>query len=153
MFSNGQFATSADTTFYITETQNNVCTTTNLKGVMNFDETTLLTYPGASGAFDFGANIPSTITSIGSRAFQNCSSLTSITIPSGITSIGSNAFNGCSSLLSVNLLPTTPPTLGNTFVFNNNATGRTFYIPENTYPDYSTATNWSIFASDMEEVI
>ena len=34
------------------------------------------------------------LTSIGNYAFQNCSSLTSITIPNSVTSIGSNAFYG-----------------------------------------------------------
>ena len=36
-----------------------------------------------------------TFTSIGSNAFNGCTSLKSLTIPSGITSIGSNAFDGC----------------------------------------------------------
>ncbi len=38
---------------------------------------------------------------IGSRAFNNCSSLTSLTIPNSVTSIGEWAFEGCSSLTSI----------------------------------------------------
>ncbi len=38
--------------------------------------------------------IPDGVTSIGSKAFYNCSGLTSITIPDSVTSIGSNAFDG-----------------------------------------------------------
>ena len=43
------------------------------------------------------------MTSIGSSAFQNCSSLTSVTLPGSVTSIGSSAFQDCSSLTSVTL--------------------------------------------------
>ncbi len=42
--------------------------------------------------------LPEGITSIGSGAFQDCASLTSITIPASLTSIGSRAFWGCTSL-------------------------------------------------------
>ena len=49
--------------------------------------------------------IPSTlggypVTSIGDRAFEYCSGLTSVTIPSGVTGIGDYAFLGCSGLWS-----------------------------------------------------
>ena len=58
------------------------------------------------------ANIPASVTyngttysvtSIGDRAFYNCSSLTSVTIPNSVTSIGRSAFYGCSSLTSVTI--------------------------------------------------
>ena len=40
---------------------------------------------------------------LGSRAFYNCSGLTSLSLPSGITSIGSEAYCGCSGLTSLYL--------------------------------------------------
>ena len=47
--------------------------------------------------------IPSSVTSIGDKAFYGCSSLTSITIPASVTSIGEWAFSGCSSLTSITI--------------------------------------------------
>ena len=48
-------------------------------------------------------SLPSGITSIGWEAFSGCSGLTSLSLPSGITSIGSKAFSGCSGLTSLSL--------------------------------------------------
>ena len=45
--------------------------------------------------------MPDSVTSIGSSAFSGCSSLTSITIPDSVTSIGGNAFRDCSKLVEV----------------------------------------------------
>lgn len=45
--------------------------------------------------------IPNSVTSIGVRTFSDCSGLTSIDIPSGVTSIGISAFWECTSLTSV----------------------------------------------------
>jgi hypothetical protein len=52
--------------------------------------------------------IPSTIdglpvTTIGTEAFRNCASLTSVEIPDSVTSVGSYAFYGCSGLTSVEI--------------------------------------------------
>ena len=47
--------------------------------------------------------IPNSVTSIGSYAFKYCSSLTSVTIPNSVTSIGDDAFASCSSLTSITI--------------------------------------------------
>ena len=43
------------------------------------------------------------VTSIGSNAFYNCSSLSAITIPVGVTSIDGSAFHSCSSLSAITI--------------------------------------------------
>lgn len=48
-------------------------------------------------------SIPNSITSIGNYVFDYCSGLTSITIPDSVTSIGKDAFNACRSLTSATI--------------------------------------------------
>lgn len=47
--------------------------------------------------------IPSTVTSIGSGAFQACSALTSVTLSEGVVTIGDRAFASCKSLKAINI--------------------------------------------------
>ena len=47
--------------------------------------------------------IGNSVTSIGASAFENCRNLTSITIPDGVTSISDGVLYGCSSLTSVTI--------------------------------------------------
>jgi hypothetical protein len=94
-----------------------LCTTAN--GAI-----TIIGYTGPGGA----VTIPDTIndlpvTTIGSGAFQNCASLTSVTIGTNVTSIGDSAFQNCSSLTAVYFLGN-PPILGSSvFLNDNNAIG------------------------------
>ena len=73
------------------------------------DGTTLIQYTIGKPAIKF--IIPDSVTSIGDRAFYNCSSLTSITIPDSVTSIGNEAFYNCSSLMSI-IIPDSVTSLG-----------------------------------------
>ena len=45
--------------------------------------------------------IPNSVTNIGFGAFRDCSSLTSVTIPDNVSSIDTYAFSGCSGLTSI----------------------------------------------------
>ena len=72
------------------------------EGVLfNKDKTEIIKYP--EGKTDNSYTIPNSVTSIGSWAFYNCTSLTSVTIPDSVTSIGSYAFEVCTSLTSVTI--------------------------------------------------
>jgi len=74
-------------------------TYSSVAGVLfNKSQTTLVEYPGGkAGSY----TIPTSVTSIGSGAFQNCTSLTNVTIPTSVTSIRDYAFSGCTSLTAI----------------------------------------------------
>ena len=79
----------------------------------------------ASGALIIPATIEGkSVTSIGDKAFAECTSLTSITIPDGVTSIGEWAFINCTRLTAVTFLGDAPKVAsGNAF----NASSVTIY--------------------------
>ena len=82
------------------------------------DSNGLLTISGTGKMYDFKytdkipwyycdqircVTIDNGVTSIGDKAFCDCSNLTSVTIPDGVTSIGDEAFCGCESLTGVTI--------------------------------------------------
>ena len=91
--------------------------------------------------------IPNTVTTIGTKAFFNFSSLTSVTIPNSVTSIGSSAFWNCSGLTEITCLGAISPALGSNAFYNVSNT-----IPVN-IPCGSTASYqsaWSYFRNFNE---
>ena len=95
--------------------------------------------------------IPDSVTSIGQSAFSNCYSPTSITIPDSVTSIGNSAFGNCYGMAEYHLRPTTPPTLSNINLFNSISSDCIIYVPQGSLEAYKTATNWTTYASYMQE--
>ena len=77
-------------------------------------------YYDYSNEYSGSVTIPSTVTyngttysvtSIGERAFSDCTGLTAVTIPNSVTSIGDYAFAGCSGLTSITI-PNSVTTIG-----------------------------------------
>ena len=84
-------------------------------------------------------NIGGGVTSIGSWAFDACSSLTSVTIGNSVTSIGGSAFKGCSSLTNV-MIPDSVTSIGS-FAFAD-----CYALESVTFPDSVTSIGNSAFA-------
>ena len=99
--------------------------------------------------------IPDSVTSISNNVFSYCYSFANITIPDSVTSIGNNAFMDCSSVAEYHLAPTTPPTLYNTNAFTGVPADCIIYVPysadHSILNAYKTASNWSTYASKMQE--
>ena len=72
------------------------------------------------------------VTSIGTKAFYDCSGLTSVTIPNSVTSIGEYAFSGC-NLFKVIWLPSTPPS----GIYNYNLAAGVHYVANDQYSFYN----------------
>ena len=117
--------------------------------------------------------IGNSATSIGGYAFYNCINLPSIIIPDSVTTMGMYAFYGCTTLQSVTIgngvtridnyalymgsstakatitmLRTTPPTIQSRTIGNY---VEKIIVPQGTLSAYQSATNWSRWASIMEE--
>jgi len=81
------------------------------------------------------SNTPNTVISIGSNAFNNCISLTSINIPNGVTSIGSGAFQGIQNLASTIVITQITPTPSYAYNWFHNEPDFSSYYNNITFQD------------------
>ncbi len=104
--------------------------------LFNKDKTELIQYP--AGKTDTSYVIPNSVTSIGSKTFYGCTSLTSVTIPDSVTSIGNYAFEYCSKLASVTI-PDSVTSIGYWAFYNCTS------LESVTIPDSVTSIEWGAF--------
>ena len=121
-------------------------------GVITFDGdvTTIGSYAFYNRDTPTSVTIPNSVTVIGKGAFQDCDALTSVTIPDGVTVIEEDVFYSCDALKTVYCKPTTPPSLDGVYVFDFNASDRKIYVPTASVDAYKAATNWIEYADAIE---
>jgi len=75
----------------------------SIQGILfNKEKSTIIKYPSNKNDIS-NYEIPSTVEIIEKYAFQNCTSLTSVTIPDSVTNISGSAFIGCNKLERINV--------------------------------------------------
>lgn len=98
--------------------------------------------------------IPNSVTSIGNNAFSYCHTLRSIVVPENVVSIGSGAFSYCYGVSEYHFRSVTPPSLASN-AFIGIISDTIIYVPysedHSILEAYKTATNWSTYASRMQE--
>lgn len=99
--------------------------------------------------------LPSSITSIGVRAFQNCTNLVSIEFPNSVTRIGNQAFYNCKKLTSI-VIPNSVTSIGTQAFYNCPLLEKVisyieepFVIPSNTnvFSYYDSSLKQNVFTS------
>ena len=92
--------------------------------------------------------IPNSVTSIGEMAFAACTGLTSVTIPNSVTSVGEWAFDGCTGLTSMTVEATNPPLCFNDYdglaMPNYDIP---LYVPAGSVNAYKKAYEWKKFTN------
>ena len=114
--------------------------------LFNNAKTELICYPaGKSGAY----TIPSTVTSIGWRAFICCIGLTSITIPNSVNYISNYAFQGCTGLTSIDIPKSVSSVDGYSFFECSNLTA----INVDGENEYYSSADGVLFNKDQTRLI
>lgn len=94
--------------------------------------------------------IPNGVETIEQNAFMNCESASSATIPSSVTSIGERAFKFCYDLKDIYMKPTTPPTIMSS-TFNSLPSDYIIHVPCDSETAYKTASDaWRAISSHVK---
>lgn len=99
--------------------------------------------------------VPDSVTEITSYAFGYCYSVSVIRVPDSVTSISTYAFYQCYGASEYHFERESPPTLAGINAFNGIPSDCVMYVPysadHSILNAYKTATNWSNYASYMQE--
>lgn len=90
--------------------------------------------------------LPEGVTVTSQNMCYNCQKLTSLTLPTTITNIGYRSFDECNALVEIHCKATTPPTLEQ-YAFEDVVTGRNIFVPHASVDAYKVA--WSDFADQI----
>ena len=77
--------------------------------------------------------------------YEYCSGLTSVTIGNSVTSIGSYAFQGCSSLKEIKCLAEETPEVHANAFYSVDVSNVTLYVPKDSYQQYKEHPVWGKF--------
>ena len=91
-------------------------------------------------------DIPIGVVKIGYSAFFNCKNLNSITIPESVNEIQYSAFSGCSNLSTIICYAINPPNGGDSYFYNVDKT-IPLYVPATSISAYQTAEEWKDFTN------
>ena len=90
--------------------------------------------------------LPEGITSTSDYLCFNCQKLTVSILPTTVTSIGYRSFDECNALVEIHCKATTPPTLEQ-YAFEATVNGRKIFVPQGSVEAYKEA--WSDFADHI----
>lgn len=109
-------------------------------------------YPAAKA--DRSYVIPSDVSEIGIKAFENCIYLEEIELPASVKTINTLSFNNCTMLNKINVYAEIPPickiTAGSASFTNVDKDKCFIYVPKDKKDIYTAASGWSDFNNIIE---
>ena len=94
--------------------------------------------------------LPEGVTSVHAYALAGCTNVSKVVLPSTVATIGSRAFSSCYHLVELRSRVTTPPAMGNDVFFNTPLQNCKLYVPAGSKKKYKAAAEWAGFVSQTQ---